>query len=290
MREYVIYTDSSADFDEEMVQQLGIEVQPLLFTLDGNNYRNWPDGREMKPDVFYSKLREGGSSSTSQVNVAEFTEAFRPVLQGGKDILYLGFSSGLSGTVNSGRMAAEELATEFPEAKIIVVDTLAASLGQGLLVWYAANMKKDGKSMEEVAAWVEENKLKMAHWFTVDDLNFLKRGGRLSGAAALFGTMLNIKPVLHVDNEGHLIAMEKIRGRRQSLNELVDKMEEVGVEISGQTIFISHGDCLEDAEYVASEVKRRFGVKDIYINYVGPVIGSHSGPGTMALFFLATHR
>ena len=290
MREYVIFTDSSADFDNEMMQQLGVEVQPLMFTLNGSNYLNWPDGREMDPADFYAKLREGGSSSTSQVNVGEFTDAFRPVLQAGKDLLYLGFSSGLSGTVNSGRMAAEELAAEFPDAKIIVVDTLAASLGQGLLVWYAAKMKQQGKTIDEVAAWIEENKLLLAHWFTVDDLNFLKRGGRLSGAAALFGTMLNIKPVLHVDNEGHLIAMEKIRGRRQSLNALVDKMEETAVNPAEQTVFISHGGCREDADYVASEVKRRFGVKDIYINYVGPVIGSHSGPGTMALFFLATHR
>lgn len=288
--EYVIFTDSSADFDAEMVEKLGLQVEPLTFTLKGKEYANWPDGRELASPAFYTQLREGEISSTSQVNVSTFTDSFRPLLAAGKDILYLGFSSGLSGTVNSGKLAAEELQHEFPDAKILVVDTLAASLGQGLLVWYAAQLKKQGKSIEETAEWVENNKLNMAHWFTVDDLNFLKRGGRVSGAAALFGTMLNIKPILHVDNEGHLIPMEKVRGRKQSLNTLVDKMEQTATNADKQMVFISHGDCREDAEYVASEVKRRLGVKEVYINYVGPVIGSHSGPGTMALFFLATQR
>lgn len=290
MREYVIYTDSSADFDEKMALELGVEIQPLVFHLDEKNYENWPDGRDMSPADFYAKLRAGGRASTSQVNVSEFSQAFRRVLESGKDLLYLGFSSGLSGTVNSGRLAAEELAAEFPEANIQVVDTLAASLGQGLLIWHAVQLKNQGKSMQEVADWVQENKLKLAHWFTVDDLNFLKRGGRLSGAAALFGTMLSIKPILHVDDEGRLIAMDKVRGRKASLNALVDKMEETAVDPAGQFVFISHGDCLEDAEYVAQEVKRRLGVQKVYINYVGPVIGSHSGPGTMALFYLAAKR
>lgn len=290
MRDYVIYTDSSADFDDTMVKQLGIDVQPLTFHLSGSSYANWPDGREISFPDFYARLRKGEMSSTSQVNVTEFLDAFRKILSEGKDLLYLGFSSGLSGTVNSGRIAAEELAAEFPDSAIIVVDTLAASLGQGLLVWYATKMQQEGKTVQEVAEWVENNKLKLAHWFTVDDLNFLKRGGRLSSAAAMFGTMLNIKPVLHVDNDGHLIAMEKVRGRKQSLNALVNHMEKTAVNPEEQMVFISHGDCLEEAEYVASEVKRRFGVKQVYLNYVGPVIGSHSGPGTMALFFLAKER
>lgn len=290
MNNYVIYTDSSADLDVAMLEELGVLVQPLTFHMGEGNYANWPDGREMGFAEFYTKLREGATASTSQVNVSEFENVFRPLLEEGKDVLYIGFSSGLSGTVNSGRVAAEELAKEFPERKMLVVDTLAASLGQGLLVWHAVQLQKQGKSIIEVAAWLEDNKLNMAHWFTVDDLNFLKRGGRVSGAAALFGTMLNIKPVLHVDNAGKLIPMEKVRGRRQSLDALVDHMEKTAIDPAEQVVFISHGDCKDDADYVADEVKRRLGVKTVYINYVGPVIGSHSGPGTMALFFLAKNR
>ncbi len=290
MRDYVIFTDSCADIDPKMMQELGVEILPLTFTLDRKTYANWPDGREMSFKEFYAKLREGLVSSTSQINVTEFIEAFRPVLKAGKDILYLGFSSGLSGTVQSGTIAAEELAPEFPDAKILVVDTLAASLGQGLLVWYAVQMKKKGTPVAEVADWVEKHKLNQVHWFTVDDLNFLKRGGRVSSTAALFGTMLNIKPVLHVDDTGHLIPMEKVRGRKQSLDALVSHMEKSAIEPEKQMVFISHGDCLEEAEYVRDEIKRRLGVKDFYINYVGPVIGSHSGPGTMALFYMGTER
>lgn len=290
MREYVIFTDSSADLDSAMLEELEVDIQPLTFNLDGKFYENWPDGREYGFDEFYNALRGGGSSSTSQVNINQFTDAFRKYLEQGKDILYLGFSSGLSGTVNSGRLAGEELVKEFPDAKIIVVDTLCASLGQGLLVWHAVQKKREGKTIEQVAQWVEENKLHLAHWFTVDDLNFLKRGGRISGAAAMFGTMLSIKPVMHVDNAGHLIPVEKVRGRRQSLMALADHMEKTAIKPEEQFVFISHGGCRDEAEFLAQEVKTRFGVKNVYINYVGPVIGSHSGPGTMALFFLATER
>ncbi len=290
MAEYIIFTDSCADLDAQMLKQLGVEVKNLTFTLSGKEYQNWPDGRELSFKDFYSKLRDGEMSTTSQINVEVFTEAFRELLEMGKDILYLGFSSGLSGTVNSGRIAAEELAAEFPERKIIVVDTLCASLGQGLIVWHAAKKQKEGKSMEEVAEWVEANKLKLCHWFTVDDLDFLRRGGRLSGAAALFGTMLAIKPVLHVDNTGHLVPQNKVRGRKQSLMALVDAMEKTAITPSEQTVFISHGDCLEDAEFVAEEIKNRLGVQDVYINYVGPVIGSHAGPGVVALFYMGIER
>ena len=290
MSEYVIFTDSSADFEQKMVEELGIEVLPLSFNMDGKTYQDWADNRDIDPAEFYKTLRGGSMSSTSQVNAEEFVQAFRPTLEDGKDVLYLGFSSGLSGTVNSGFIAAGELNEEFGQNRVKVVDTLAASLGQGLLVWYAAKMKAEGKSLDEVARWVEDNKLKLAHWFTVDDLNFLKRGGRLSGAAALFGTMLNIKPVLHVDDEGHLIAMEKVRGRRQSLTALVDQMEKTAKDPGKQIVFISHGDCLEDAQIVADDIKKRFGTKDFYINFIGPVIGSHAGPGTVALFFMASGR
>ena len=290
MRDYTIFTDSSADLDPVMAEKLGVQVLPMNFILDGKTYANWPDGRELGFDDFYDRLRKGGMSSTSQVNTTEFIDMFRPYLQKGVDIAYIGLSSGLSGTVNSAFVAAEELMKEFPESKVRVVDSLSASLGEGLVVFYAAQMKKQGHSIDDTVDWINKHKLNFAHWFTVDDLDFLRRGGRLSGAVALFGAMLSIKPVLHVDNEGHLISMSKARGRKNSLNALVEHMAETAIEPDDQIVFISHGDCLKDAEYTADEIRRRFGTKDIYINYVGPVVGSHSGPGTIALFFFASER
>lgn len=290
MKEYVIFTDSSADFEQNMVDELDLEVLPLTFKVDGVEYKNWPDDREISTKEVYTKLREGSVIKTSQPNADSFATAFREILKSGKDILYLGFSSGLSGTVNSAQIAAADVAPEFPDSKLIVIDTLCASLGQGLIVWHAVQHKRAGESIDEVADWVEKNKLNVAHWFTVDDLNFLKRGGRISGTAALFGTMLSIKPVMHVDDAGKLIPMEKARGRKKSLVALVDHMEQLSVNPKDQTVFISHGDCLEEAQFVADEIKSRFGTQNFYINYVGPVIASHSGPGTMALFFLANER
>ena len=215
----------------------------------------------------------------------------RGLLEQGRDILYLGFSSGLSGTFEATELLMRDLAAEFPERTLLAVDTLAASGGEGLLVWHAVQRARAGAPIGEVRDWVEENKLHLAHWFTVDDLMFLFRGGRVSKTAAWAGTMLNIKPVMHVDDEGHLIPLEKVRGRKKSLNALVDHMEKSAVQpIDQQMVFITHGDCLEEAEYVAEQVKERFGVKEVVINYVDPVIGAHSGPGTMALFFLADKR
>lgn len=290
MQDYVIITDSSADLDAKMVQELGVEVLPLTFMLEGASYQNYPDNREMDPHFFYDKLRSGAVATTAAVNVGQFTEVAEPFLKQGKDVLILAFSSGLSVTYNSARLAVEDLCEKYPDRKIYAVDTLCASLGQGLLVWHAVQQQKAGKSIEEVRAWVEENKLHLCHWFTVDDLMFLKRGGRVSAGTALLGTMLSIKPVMHVDNEGHLINMSKTRGRKSSLTALVDKMEQTAIDPGSQTVFISHGDCPDEAQFVADEVKRRFGVKDVYLNNVGPVIGAHSGPGTMALFFLGKER
>ena len=238
----------------------------------------------------YDKVRAGSMPTTSQLNPMDFKEAVGPILAGGEDVLYLAFSSGLSGTFNNARIAFAELAEEYPQRKALCVDTLGASMGEGLLVYLACQERDKGKSIEEVAQWVEENRLHLAHWFTVDDLNHLKRGGRVSGAAAFFGTMLSIKPVLHVDDEGHLIPMEKVRGRRQSLDALVEHMAKTGIDNAHQTIFISHGDCKDDVEYVAQQIRQRFGTADIYTNPIGPVIGAHSGPGTVALFFLAESR
>ena len=290
MRDFVIVTDSSADLPAHLVQELGVEVLPLSFTIQGKTYHNYPDDREMDPKLFYQQLRGGEMATTAAVNVAEYTAMLEPLLQAGRDVLVLAFSSGLSATYQSSRVAVEELAEQYPDRKIYTVDTLCASMGQGLLVWHAVQQQRQGKSIEEVRDWTEQNKLHLCHWFTVDDLHFLKRGGRISSATAVLGSMLQIKPVLHVDNEGHLINMGKARGRAASLTALVDHMEQTVIRPEEQVIFISHGDCLEEAQSVAQDVRRRFHVKDVIINNVGPVIGAHSGPGTMALFFLGTQR
>ena len=288
MSDFVIVTDSSADLPASLVQEMGVEVLPLSFTVQGKTYHNYPDDREMDPKVFYKMLRDGEMATTSAVNVAEYTATLEPLLQAGKDVLVLAFSSGLSTTYQSSAIAVNDLAERYPGRKIYTVDTLCASLGQGLLVYLAAQEQKKGKSIEEVRDWAEENKLHLCHWFTVDDLHFLKRGGRISAATAVVGTMLSIKPVLHVDDEGHLISMGKARGRNASLTALVDHMEQTATDVD--TVFISHGDCLADAEKVAADVKKRFGTEKVVINTIGPVIGAHAGPGTVALFFLGTKR
>ena len=290
MGEYVILTDSSADLTAELAAELGVEVIPLSFTMEDKTYFNYPDNRDIDPADFYARLRGGAMATTAAVNVADYTEAMEPILKEGKDVLVLAFSSGLSATCHSAQIAAGELMEQYPDRKVYVVDTLCASLGQGLLVWYAANLKKQGKTMEEVRDWTEEHKLNLCHWFTVDDLHFLKRGGRISAATAVLGTMLSIKPVMHVDNEGHLIKVGTARGRNASLKALVDHMEQTVLDLKDQAIFISHGDCLADAQKVADDIRARFGVEDIVINYVGPVIGAHSGPGTVALFFMGSER
>ena len=288
MSDFTIVTDSSADLPAGLVQELGVEVIPLAFTIQGKTYRNYPDDREMDPKAFYQMLRSGEVATTSAANAFEFTSAVEPILQAGRDVLILAFSSGLSTTCQSAQLAAQEVSEKYPERKVYGVDTLAASLGQGLLVWLAAQEKNEGRDIEEVREWVEENKLRLCHWFTVDDLHFLKRGGRISAATAVVGSMLSIKPVLHVDDEGHLINVGKARGRAASLTALVDKMEETAIDVD--TIFISHGDCLADAEKVKAMVEERFGTQKVVINHIGPVIGAHSGPGTLALFFLGTQR
>lgn len=290
MQKFVILTDSSADLNAALAQELGVEVAPLTFMMEGASYRNYPDNREMDPHVFYDKQRSGITATTAAANMTDFTDIAEPHLKNGEDVLILAFSSGLSMTYNSARLAAEELSVKYPERKIYVVDTLSASLGQGLLLWYAVQQQRAGKSIEEVRDWVEENKLHLCHWFTVSDLMHLKRGGRVSGTTALLGTMLSIKPVMHMDNEGHLINMAKARGRKASLLALVDRMAESAIEPENQTVFVSHGDCLEDAQFVANEVKKRFGVKNVFINYVGPVIGAHTGAGVVSIFFLGKER
>ncbi len=291
--DFEIVTDSCCNLLEDMIDDFGIHVLPLTFMVDGEDevYQSYLKGERTDLKQFYTMMREGKVFKTSLPNLAESEALFRELLGSGRDVLYIAFSSGLSGTYQALSLMAAQLQEEFPERKIHVVDSLAASGGQGLLVWYAVQHARAGESIDQVRDWLEENKLHLAHWFTVDDLMFLFRGGRVSKTAAWAGTLFNIKPVLHVDDEGHLIPMEKVRGRKKSLNALIDHMEKsANKPISDQMVFITHGDCIEDAEYVAAKIKERFGVKDVVINYVDPVIGAHSGPGTMALFFLADKR
>ena len=290
MRDYVLMTDSCCDLSASLAEELGIFVLPLSLELSGQTYHNYLDGREIGFSDFYNRIRAGETATTSAISVGIFEETMRPFLESGKDILCLSFSSALSTTYQSAVIAAGEMAESFPEARIHVVDTLSASLGQGLLVYLCAKQKQAGLDIDALRDYAEQTKGRVCHWFTVDDLNHLKRGGRVRATAGLFGTMLSIKPVLHVDDQGRLIPVSKARGRRASLTALVERMEQTAVDPGTQTVFISHGDCLEDAQFVADEIRRRFGTEDIRINFVGPVIGNHSGPGTMALFFLGTER
>lgn len=290
MSDYKIVTDSTSDLSPKLISEMGVEVIPMTFTIGENSYCNYPDERELTAHEFYDRLRAGDLSTTNQISPATFIETFEPILKSGKDVLYIGFSSGLSGTFNNARLVTDELGEKYPERKLRVIDSLAASMGEGLLVYNAVQKQKEGLGIDELEDWLLHNRGRLAHWFTVDDLNHLKRGGRVSGAAALFGTVLGIKPVLHVDAEGHLIPVEKIRGRRQSLDTLVEHMEKSVENPENQMIFISHGDALQDAQYVAQRVKEKFNVRAIEINPIGPVIGTHSGPGTIALFFLAKNR
>ncbi len=284
---YKIITDTCCDFPAQMYQDLGLEVVPLSVLYKGTNYNEYTEDwlKEM-----FDGLRAGEKTSTSAVNPEGWANVIEPVVAAGQDALVLVFSSGLSTTYQSAVIAGQELAEKYPGRKINVVDTLCASLGQGLLVWYAAQKRDEGMSLEELTAWCEEYKFKLCHWFTVDDLMYLKRGGRVSAATALVGTMLQIKPVLHVDNEGHLINVSKVRGRKASIEALAKKVGETGIPGANDTIFICHGDCMEDAKYLESRLKELYGTKNVFIYYVGAVIGSHSGPGTLAVFYLGEHR
>lgn len=285
--DFQIITDSCCDFPTPMYGQLGLTFVPLTVEFRGNTFDDKND--DTLKDM-YQGLRAGEVAKTSAVNPSRWSQAMEKALAAGKDVLVLAFSSGLSTTYQSAVIAAEELKDEYPDRKIQVIDTLCASMGQGLLVWYACKKRDEGLSLDEVAQWVLENRLHLCHWFTVDDLMYLKRGGRISAATALVGTMLQIKPLLHVDDEGHLINMTKTRGRKAAIDAMVKKAQELGAGYDNSTMFISHGDCLSDAEYLSRQLKEKCGVKDVVISYVGAVIGSHSGPGTLALFFLGSHR
>lgn len=284
---YQIITDSCCDFTKERYEELELRPLPLTVTFRGESY---PDRNDDSLRDMYAGLRAGEVAITAAVNPEHWKEGMEPTLSAGEDILVLAFSSGLSTTYQSAVIAAEELRESYPDRKILVVDSLCASLGEGLLAYYAAKKRQAGMPIEELAQWLTDNRLHLCHWFTVNDLMYLKRGGRISAATAVMGTMLSIKPILHVDDEGHLISVGKARGRKASIQALAAKVGELAKGYDNPVMFISHGDCQEDAEYLAGLLKERYGVKEVYINYVGAVIGSHSGPGTLALFFLGEHR
>ena len=287
MSQYIIITDSSSDLSAELINKWGIASLQLAVTVDGEETKL---NSEIDPAAFYASLRGKKGAKTSAVAIETFKDFFRPFLEEGKDILYLGFSSGLSGTYQAGFVAAREMREEFPERTILTVDTLCASLGEGLLVYHAVKKRDEGADIEAVRDYIESIKLNLCHLFTVDDLFFLKRGGRVSAATAVVGSALGIKPIMHVDNDGHLIKIGIKRGRGGSIDELCSRMKASAIDPAEQTVFISHGDCLADAEKLAEKVRASMGVKDIHIDYVGPVIGAHSGPGTLALFFLGKER
>lgn len=290
MHEYAVMTDATADLPASLCEELNIHVIPMSFSFsETESYLHYPDCRQYAMADFYQRLRAGDSANTSQITVAQAYEAFQPLLAEGLDIFYLCFSSGLSGSCNSARLAAEQLKEEYPERQIIVLDSRAASMGEGLLAWYAAINRQQGLTLAENTADIEEKVQHLAHWFTVDDLYHLKRGGRCTALAAFMGTVLNIKPLLHVDDAGRLIPMEKVRSHKKTLDRMVEIAAESGVNLAEQTIFIGHGDAAESAERLAEKM-RTLGVRDIVINYIGPVIGAHSGAGTVALFFLAKQK
>ncbi len=290
MRNYIITTDTTADLPESYIQERGLGIMSLSYTIDGETYDR---SHELPVKEFYAKMRNGSLPTTSQVNPEAAKEIFLDMMeQKDSDILHIAFSSGLSGSCNSARIGAQELAEEYEKHQVIVIDSLCASLGEGLLVHKALENQKKGMSLEENAKWLEENKLHLVHNFTVDDLFHLHRGGRVSKTAAVIGTMINLKPILHVDDQGHLIPLSKVRGRKKSLIALVDSMEKQMGSYRNQNdiVFISHGDSEEDAKFVAGLIKQRFGIESFLINYVGPTIGAHSGPGTMALFYMGEYR
>ena len=287
MRDFIIVTDSTVDLPESMLEEQGIPVLQLNYVLDGKTYeeRKGLSGRE-----FFDKLREGSMPTTSQVNPEQAKEFFESFVKEGKDILCIGFSSGLSGTYNSERIAAEELSEEYPDTKIIVIDSLCASMGQGLLLAKALKKQREGMTLEELAQWLEENKLHICHNVTVDDLNHLYRGGRISKTTAVLGTLVQIKPIIHMNDEGKLIVIGKERGRKKALNTIVDMMGKQMEGYENDLVMVTHGDCLEDAEYVKSQIQKKYGIQDVVINGIGTVIGTHTGPGVVAVFCMGEKR
>ena len=288
---FKIFTDSSCNLGAEMLDELGVIHRSLTIVEEnGNEIKNYLTDERFDFKDFYTRLRNKENIKTSLINVDEFAEVYESILKTGEDVLAILISSGISGTYQAAKIAADDLSEKYPDRKIVVIDSLSASIGHGLLIYYAANMQKEGKSIDEVADFVYNNRLKMVHKFTVDDLFFLKRGGRLSGGVAIVGTILQIKPLLHVSNEGKLITQSKVNGRKKSINAIFEEFKNNVSNPEEQVVAICHGDCYEDAEYLANKIKAEFKVKDVIINYCDPVLGAHAGPGVLALFYLAEER
>jgi len=290
INDYVIFTDAASDLPAELIKAHNISVIPMNFEVEGKSYKHYPDGRELEYLKFYQMLRSGNTATTSQINSSEFLNYFEPVLKCGVDIFYLSFSSGLSGTYQSSTIAAKELMERYPERKVYCVDSLCTSVGEGMLVYNAALKKAEGFDIDELKKWTLQNRNHLCHWFTVNDLNYLKRGGRLSATSAVLGTVLSVKPILYVDKEGCLVLSRKTRGRRKSLESLVAHMEKFSVKPEEQTIFIGHGDSINDAKILSAMLKERFAVKNVVISDIGPIIGAHTGPGVIALFFFGNEK
>lgn len=286
-RNYVILADSGSDITPEKAKEWGIGLIPLIYTVEGSDPC---PGDKCDIKEFYSQMRSGKTVTTAAANIEDLTEAIEPYVAGGTDIVYIAFSSGLSSTAQTACIVCRELSEKYPERRILTVDSLSASLGYGLLVYLASRRRDEGADIDGIVEFVENTRGRLCHWFTVDDLFHLKRGGRVSAATAVVGTMLSIKPILHVDDAGHLVSVDKARGRKASLAALVERMKRTAVDPEHQTVFISHGDSPEDAAAVEKAVREAMAVTDIYTGYIGPVIGAHSGPGTVALFFIGTER
>ncbi len=289
MKQFIITTDTTCDLPQEYLDQHNISLLPLYYSINETVYG---EENALDPKEFYKIMRNGAMPTTMAVNPDTARNVFTNLLQKGYDILHIAFSSPLSGSCSVAATTAIELCEENPDAKIIVIDSLCASMGEGLLVHKAVQLKESGKSIDKVAQWLESNKLNLCHLFTVDDLHHLHRGGRVSKASAIIGTLINVKPVLHVNNEGRLLPLNNVRGRKKALTTLVDLMEEKtkNYPIKNDIVFISHGDSLEDAQFVASTIKERLHIDQCLINMISPTIGSHAGPGTIALFFMGSER
>ena len=287
--QFELVTDSTCSLTQELVDELGIHILPMSLMIDGEQHYSELAGTDTELHAYYELLRQGSLVTTSLPNLGQTKALFESLLEQGRDVLYLAFSSALSSCYSSLDILAQDLQESYPERTIRVVDTLCATGGEGLLVYLAAQKRLQGASLLEVKDYVCNTRSHVAHWFTVDDLMYLMRGGRLSKAEAFAGTMLKVKPILHVDDEGRLVPMDKVRGRKKALKSLVDKLLESGLPLEENTIFINHGDCLEDAQYVASLITEAGG-KVALISFVDPVVGAHAGPGVVTLHFLADKR